>query len=205
MLRSGRLPESDLGHGLRVIDKNSQALSRLINDLLDMSSIMSGKMKIVREPVGLASALGEAARPCAAGESGRVAPKRSWEGPHIEVSARTRLVPVFGTVNNAVKFSREAGRRRASDARPGTGAGRGRFADEGRLPATPAHVSSDSVRRRSTTRAHGGLGIGIGSSELASAGGEVRPRARERVRKPLHSALPALAAAAPRAGHRATA
>ena len=56
-------------HGLSVIEKNSHALKRLINDLLDMSAILSGKMRMEELPVPLESVVREAVetvRPLAA-------------------------------------------------------------------------------------------------------------------------------------------
>ena len=47
--------------GVRIIEKNSQSLARLINDLLDMSSILSGKMRIERASVEIPSVVREAA------------------------------------------------------------------------------------------------------------------------------------------------
>src|SRR5207247_6416326 len=46
MIRSGILPAKETEHGLAVIERSSLALKRLINDLLDMSAILSGKMHI---------------------------------------------------------------------------------------------------------------------------------------------------------------
>src|ERR1044071_5613454 len=60
MIRNGLLPASEAAHGLEVIEKNSHALKRLINDLLDMSAILSGKMRMDQKPVALESAVREA-------------------------------------------------------------------------------------------------------------------------------------------------
>jgi PAS domain S-box-containing protein len=60
MMSGGQLAAEDMTHGLAVIGKNSQSLSRLINDLLDMSAILSGKMRIDTLPVSLRSVVGEA-------------------------------------------------------------------------------------------------------------------------------------------------
>jgi len=42
--------EKEAEHGLKVIEKNSHALKRLINDLLDMSAILTGKMRMEELP-----------------------------------------------------------------------------------------------------------------------------------------------------------
>ena len=188
MIRSGMLGEQEVGHGIAVIDKNSQLLSRLISDLLDMSSILSGKMRIERAPVELGSVVREAfetVRPLA--DSRRVALEVQTGGlSHIIVGGdRTRLVQVFwNLLSNAIKFSREGGRvvvRLAS----GEGRARVEVADEG-IGIEPEFLPHVFERFRqadmATTRAHGGLGIGLalvksfveahgGSVEVSSDGG----------------------------------
>jgi signal transduction histidine kinase len=68
MVRTGMLPPKEIEHGLAVIEKNSHALKRLINDLLDMTAILSGKMRMEELPVHLTRVVTEAietARPFA--------------------------------------------------------------------------------------------------------------------------------------------
>ncbi len=60
MIRNGMLPALETEHGLEVIEKNSLILKRLINDLLDMSAILSGKMRMEELPVPLAAVVREA-------------------------------------------------------------------------------------------------------------------------------------------------
>ncbi|HZT57270.1 MAG TPA: PAS domain S-box protein, partial [Pyrinomonadaceae bacterium] len=167
MIRSGLLGEGEVEKGISVIEKNSQLLSRLINDLLDMSSILSGKMRIERAPVELGSVVREAVetvRPLA--DSRRVALEIQTGGlSHVIVGGdRTRLVQVFwNLLSNAVKFSREGGRvvvRLAS----GEGRARVEVADDGEgiEPDFLPHVF-ERFRQADmgTTRHHGGLGIGL--------------------------------------------
>jgi PAS domain S-box-containing protein len=182
MIRSGRLGDEEVGRGVRVIEKNSQSLSRLINDLLDMSSILSGKMRIEREPVELASVLREAVetvRPQA--EARRVALEASLGGASPTVSGdRTRLVQVFwNLLNNAVKFSPEGGRVRVRLDSDGGREASVRIEDEGE-GITPDFLPHVFERFRQadmgTTRAHGGLGIGLAlvKSFVEAHGGAVR-------------------------------
>jgi CheY-like chemotaxis protein/two-component sensor histidine kinase len=181
MIRSGLLGESETAHGISVIEKNSQALSRLINDLLDMSSILSGKMRIERAPVELASVVREAVetvRPLA--DARRIALEVQTGGlsPVVIIGDRTRLVQVFwNLLNNATKFSREGGRiviRFAAE----NGAARVEVADEGDgiAPEFLPHVF-ERFRQADmgTTRTHGGLGIGLAlvKSFVEAHGGEV--------------------------------
>ncbi|HVG28180.1 MAG TPA: PAS domain S-box protein [Pyrinomonadaceae bacterium] len=171
----------DLRHGLAVIDKNSQALSHLINDLLDMSAIMNGKMRIDRLPVEIDSVLREAVETVRA-----QADKRGVEieispcaggGPAVE-GDRTRLVQVFwNLLSNAVKFSPDGGRVRVScdlDA----GGLRVRVEDEG-VGISQEFLPHVFERFRqadmSPTKLYGGLGIGLSlvHSFVEAHGGEV--------------------------------
>ncbi|MFL6255933.1 MAG: PAS domain S-box protein [Pyrinomonadaceae bacterium] len=179
MIRSGRLGEAETAQGVRVIEKNSQSLSRLINDLLDMSSILSGKMRIERAPVELAGVVREAAdtvRPQADARS--VLVEVQTGGPAVVSGDRTRLVQVFwNLLHNAVKFSREGGRVRV---RVGAldGTARVEVEDEGDGIASEflPHVF-ERFRQAdgSTTRVHGGLGLGLAlvKSFVEAHGGSV--------------------------------
>ncbi|MCA1632674.1 MAG: PAS domain S-box protein [Acidobacteria bacterium] len=168
MLRSGHINAPDTAHGLRVIDKNSQALSRLINDLLDMSSILSGKMRIESAAVDLGSVVREAVettRPLAEarGVSFDIAASEG-DAPFSVSGDRTRLVQVFwNLLNNAVKFSPQGGRVRI-EWRADDASARVEVSDEGQgiPPEFLPHVF-ERFRQAdgSTTRSHGGLGIGL--------------------------------------------
>ncbi|HEX8560478.1 MAG TPA: PAS domain S-box protein [Pyrinomonadaceae bacterium] len=179
MIRSGRLGGDETVQGIRVIEKNSQSLSRLINDLLDMSSILSGKMRIERAPVELSSVVREAAdtvRPQA--DARAVALDVETDGAAVVSGDRTRLVQVFwNLLHNAVKFSPEGGRVLV---RVGgrDGAARVEVEDDGSgiAPEFLPHVF-ERFRQADmgTTRAHGGLGLGLAlvKSFVEAHGGRV--------------------------------
>ncbi|HEX7314214.1 MAG TPA: PAS domain S-box protein [Pyrinomonadaceae bacterium] len=181
MIRSGRLGEPEVGQGVRVIEKNSQSLSRLINDLLDMSSILSGKMRIERAPVELSSVVREAAetvRPQADARSVAVEVQTGGPRPTVVSGDRTRLVQVFwNLLHNAVKFSREGGRVRVRVV-GGDGTARVEVEDDGSgiEPGFLPHVF-ERFRQAdmATTRAHGGLGLGLAlvKSFVEAHGGSV--------------------------------
>ncbi|HVF55138.1 MAG TPA: PAS domain S-box protein [Pyrinomonadaceae bacterium] len=175
MIRSGRISAADITQGLSVIDKNSQSLARLINDLLDMSSILSGKMRIERAPVEIEAVIRQAIE--------TVRPEAEKSGVGLEVTmcdddARadgdgqppsvsgdsTRLVQVFcNLLNNAVKFSEKGGHVRV-ECRADGGRMRVSVEDEG-IGIAPDFLPHVFERFRqadgSSTRAHGGLGIGL--------------------------------------------
>ncbi|HLL71934.1 MAG TPA: PAS domain S-box protein [Pyrinomonadaceae bacterium] len=213
MMGTGQLAPADIQHGLTIIAKNSQSLSRLINDLLDMSAILSGKMRIDTLPVPLDGAVKEAietVRPQAVKQDIRIelAPCEGLE--EVTVSGdRTRLVQVFwNLLANAVKFSPRGGRVKVVCEIAGGGAAHVRVEDEGEgiRPEFLPHVF-ERFRQQdmSTTKMHGGLGIGLalvksfveahGGTVAASSAGEGRG-SRFTVTLPLLQ-RPAVARAAP--------
>src|SRR5258708_4559950 len=103
------LTEKEMTHGLSVIEKNSYALKRLINDLLDMSAILSGKMRMEELPVSLEQVVREAVetvRPFADTRNiDLVVTFHDWQN-EIVSGDRARLVQVFwNLLHNAIKFS----------------------------------------------------------------------------------------------------
>jgi PAS domain S-box-containing protein len=184
MLSAGSAQGDELRRGLDVIDKNAQALSRLINDLLDMSAILNGKMRIDRLPVTDRHVLHEAVetvRPEAARrriEIELTADGDGGAGPLV-AGDRTRLGQVFwNLISNAVKFSHEGGRVRVRCA-ASDGEVRVEVEDEG-VGIAPEFLPHVFERFRqadmSTTKAHAGLGIGLAlvKSFVEAHGGAVR-------------------------------
>ena len=167
MIRNGILPDKETIHGLSVIEKNSYALKRLINDLLDMSAILSGKMRMEELPVSLEQVLRESVetvRPMAAARNIEIALNfHDWQN-EIVSGDRTRLVQVFwNLLHNAVKFSSPEGRVEvdveANELGPIV-----RIQDAGQgIAAEFLPFVFERFRQAdgSKTRAHGGLGLGL--------------------------------------------
>jgi signal transduction histidine kinase/ActR/RegA family two-component response regulator len=182
LLGGGQVAPADFEHGLEVISKNSQSLSRLINDLLDMSAILNGKMRIDRAPLHLDSVLHEAVE--------TVRTQADKRGVRIELSTcagtepavvagdRTRLVQVFwNLLTNAVKFSDDGGRVRVACERDGETL-LAHVEDEGVgiAPEFLPHVFDRFQQAdMSTTKLYGGLGIGLAlvHSFVEAHGGKV--------------------------------
>jgi PAS domain S-box-containing protein len=180
MLSLGPLPE-DVEHGLRVIRKNSETLSRLFNDLLDVASILSGKLRIERERLELCEVVREAVETCrtrAADRSVALEVEAESASPVPVSGDRTRLTQVVcNLLDNAVKFSPEGGRVRVRVGARG-GEARVEVADEGAgiAPEFLPHVF-ERFRQAdmATTRFHGGLGLGLAlvKSLVEAHGGRV--------------------------------
>ena len=60
LLMAGECSEAELKQGLEVIDRNSRSQVRIIEDLLDMSSILSGKVKLDMQRVELKAVIAAA-------------------------------------------------------------------------------------------------------------------------------------------------
>ena len=114
MIRNGILPDKETVHGLSVIEKNSYALKRLINDLLDMSAILSGKMRMEDLPMSLEQVVREAVetvRPFAATRNIDLVVTFHDCQNEIVSGDRARLTQVFwNLLHNAIKFSPSGGR-----------------------------------------------------------------------------------------------
>ena len=59
MLRSGRLSTSDVDHAVAAIDRNARLEVQLIEDLLDVSRMQRGRLRVRREPVDLVAVVTE--------------------------------------------------------------------------------------------------------------------------------------------------
>jgi PAS domain S-box-containing protein len=193
MMSGGQLAPQDIAHGLSVIGKNSQSLSHLINDLLDMSAILSGKMRIDTLPVSLGAVVSEAietVRPRAAKQNIRIEftpPAAAVAAEAVVSGDRTRLVQVFwNLLTNAVKFSPDEGRVRVA-CEIAEGQARVHVEDEGVGISTeflPFVFDRFRQQDMSTTKMHGGLGIGLalvksfveahGGTVAAASAGEAR-------------------------------
>jgi len=167
MIRNGILPDKETIHGLSVIEKNSYALKRLINDLLDMSAILSGKMRMEELPVSLEQVLREAVetvRPMAAERNIEIGLDFHDCQNEILSGDRTRLVQVFwNLLHNAVKFS-PPGARVEVDVEANELETTVRIQDAGQgIAAEFLPLVFERFRQAdgSKTRAHGGLGLGL--------------------------------------------
>ena len=162
-----QLPENAVSRrAIDSIDRNAHAQLVLINDLLDVSRVISGKLRMEQKPVdvaGVVSAAIEAIRPAARGReielSVTMAPLR------LEVlgdADRLQQI-VWNLASNAVKFTPRGGRVDVT-VEERKGAVHIVVSDTG-VGIDPAFLPYVFDRFRqgdsSTTRAQGGLGLGL--------------------------------------------
>ena len=167
MIRNDLLPQKEAAHGLQVIEKNSHALKRLINDLLDMSAILSGKMRMEQNPVPIDGAVREAVemvRTQASAHEVRLEIGLSNSRDAVVTGDRTRLVQAFSNLlDNAIKFSPQRGLVKIACEVNGDNA-IVRVEDKGRGISSeflPFVFERFRQEDGSKTRAHGGLGLGL--------------------------------------------
>jgi signal transduction histidine kinase/DNA-binding response OmpR family regulator len=166
LLRKKPPAGGDIQQGLTVIERNARVQTQLIADLLDMSRIISGKMRLdvqrVELPVVIEAAL-EAVRPAAEAREVRL---QSVLEPISEPvhgdPARLQQI-VWNLLSNAVKFTPKGGRVQVVLARVNSHV-EITVSDTGKgiKPEFLPHVferfrQADS----SAAREHGGLGLGL--------------------------------------------
>src|SRR5919198_1016925 len=112
MLRSGILDETSAARALEVIERNTTLLAQLIDDLLDLSRIVAGKLQLELRPVdlvGVIQAAIEAVRNAA--DNKQIALKvvvDSSAGPVVGDARRLQQV-VWNLLSNAIKFTPQHG------------------------------------------------------------------------------------------------
>lgn len=166
MLRDGVLDDARRVHAYEVIERSARAQAQLIEDLLDVSRIMAGKMRLEVRPVPLAPILEravEVVRPSADAKGIAVHVVLDSEvGPVLGDEGRLQQV-VWNLLTNAVKFTPKGGRVQLSLERVSSHVEIA-VADtgEGMDAAFVPHVF-DRFRQAdaSTTRAQSGLGLGL--------------------------------------------
>jgi signal transduction histidine kinase/ActR/RegA family two-component response regulator len=111
MLRSEKLPANQARHGIKVIERNARAQSQLIEDLLDVSRIVSNRLRVSREPVQLIDIVRDAldsVRPQAAAKA--IAIETIVADSALVLGDPRRLEQVVWTLAwNAVKFTEPGG------------------------------------------------------------------------------------------------
>nr|WP_246357135.1 GAF domain-containing protein [Pyxidicoccus fallax] len=187
ILRRKLLPaHADLHRGLDIIERSTHTQARLVDDLLDMSRIVTGKLRLQKQLVSPASfvlAAVDTLRPAADAASLRLKVELD-EPPGLVLGDPSRLQQVvWNLLSNAIKFTPPGGEIRVA-VRGSSGAVEVRVADTG-AGIKPEFMDQIFERFRqadgSTTRRYGGLGLGLsivrhlveahdGSIEAFSAG-----------------------------------
>jgi CheY-like chemotaxis protein len=105
--------EENLTHGLQVIERNVRAQTKLIEDLLDLSRITSGKLRLSTRPMNLASvieAASDALRPIVEDKGLSLEQQIEASEPMINGDADRMQQVVWNLLSNAAKFTPSGGR-----------------------------------------------------------------------------------------------
>jgi PAS domain S-box-containing protein len=166
LLRSGQLDAATAARAVETIDRNAKAQNQLISDILDVSRIVTGKLRLSMEPIQPGPAV-EAAldtvRPAAeAKEIELVSSLDPAAGPVLADPNRLQQV-VWNLLFNAIKFTPRGGR---VEARVGRADSRVEIAVQDTGPGIPPDFLPHVFERfrqgdSSSTRRHGGLGLGL--------------------------------------------
>ena len=166
LLSDDAMPEDRRRHAVNVIRRNADAQARLIEDLLDVSRIISGQMRLeVKsvEPVRVITAVIETVRPALDAKEIALEVVLDSDDPSVLGDEARLQQIIWNLLSNAVKFTPRGGSVRL-EAR--------RDADEVILSVRD---TGEGVEREflpfvfdrfrqadgSTTRLHGGLGLGL--------------------------------------------
>jgi signal transduction histidine kinase/ActR/RegA family two-component response regulator len=154
-------------HALDVIERNARAQLRLVEDLLDMSRVISGKLRLDLEPVAIehiVEAAIEVIEPSAA--AGRIAIRKDIRPglPAVDADFDRMQQAIWNLLSNAVKFTGAGGRIEVRLV-PGEGGGvELSIRDTGQgIAADFLPFIFDRFRQAdaSASRRHGGLGLGL--------------------------------------------
>jgi len=169
VLRTSPFDEGRCAHGLEVIERNVAAQAKLIEDLLDVSRIIAGKLRVTLRTIPLLSSIEtavEAMRPAAEAKGMSLDLMISPDVDHgalISGDAERLQQVGWNLVSNAIKFTPAGGKIVIAVGRV-AGAYQIKVTDTGKgiSPQFLRHVF-DRFRQddSSSTRAHGGLGIGL--------------------------------------------
>ena len=166
LLRLGKLSKADQDRALAIVERNAQAQSKLIEDLLDVSRIITGKLRIEFQPIQFAAVVKDVIdefRPAAEAKSiGIAVDVDDNVGPVLGDPTRMKQV-VGNLLSNAIKFTNEGGRIDIKLERVDERA-QLRIQDNGIGidPAVLPHIFERFKQADSSNvRAHSGLGLGL--------------------------------------------
>jgi signal transduction histidine kinase len=229
LMRLKQIQDAEMLWCRDVIERQAEHLTRLVDDLLDVSRITQGKIKLQKQTIEIADIVSravEAGRPLMDARRHALTVEVPSEPLYVEGDP-TRLSQVLGNLlNNAAKYTEDGGRIRLTVERCANPDGRSdvvlRVRDSGvGIPAEmlPKVFDLFTQVERTLDRAQGGLGIGLalvrrlvemhGGTVTAASEGEnqgsefvVRLPLAARAADAAEAPAPVSTSSAPRAGRR---
>jgi PAS domain S-box-containing protein len=166
VLRRSTSKSEDLANGLEVIERNARAQTRLVEDLLDIHRITAGQMRLDVQPVMpyvFVQAAVESARPAADARGVRIESILDPAAGPVSGDVNRLQQVVWNLVSNAIKFTPRGGRvqvvlRRVDSQVEISVIDTGVGIDANFLPHVFERFRQADA---SSTRKHGGLGLGL--------------------------------------------
>jgi len=180
LLRSRELDPGSAAKGLETIERNTRLQMRLIEDLLDVSRIITGKLALESVPVSVGQVVQASVTTLRLTAKQRGVALDCLEvAPAVVAGDSRRLEQVFSNlIGNAIKFTATGGRVDVRvEARRGEAIVTVRDSGRGIPPhALPLIFERFRQADGSTTRTHGGLGLGLAIVRhlVEAHGGRVR-------------------------------
>ena len=166
MLSSGRLDSEGAKHALEVVERNAWAQKQIIEDILDVSRVITGKLQLNLSPVDLVSVVDaalDAVRPAMEAKEIRIETLIDSSLRLISGDADRLQQVVWNLLSNAAKFTPAGGKIEISvNQDAGQVEIQVKDSGPGIDPVFLPHVF-ERFRQAdgSTTRTHGGLGLGL--------------------------------------------
>ncbi len=166
ILRSGESDRAEITEGMEVIERNARAQVRLVEDVLEISRIICGKIHLKWESVDLPAVIGAAtasARPAAAAKNIELRLQIEAMPTAILGDADRIQQVIWNLLSNAIKFTPENGHVTIRTLRVGEQSAV-EITDDGigiKADFLPFVFERFRQSDGSITRAHGGLGLGL--------------------------------------------
>jgi signal transduction histidine kinase/ActR/RegA family two-component response regulator len=166
LLRTGRLDEATAARAVETIDRNAKSQAQLIEDILDVSRMITGKLRLNNEPVDIASVINAAIDSVQLAIDSKDLKLEVTLNPsarHTLGDASRLQQVVWNLLANAIKFTPSGGHIEVKVERAGRNL-QIRVSDTGQgIGADFLPFIFDRFRQAdgTTTREHGGLGLGL--------------------------------------------
>ena len=166
MLDSESLDTSTIKQAVSVIRRNAEQQKRIVEDILDASRVVTGKLKVEVEPMSLMPVVQEAidsVRPAAAAKGIELSCSLDPRADEIHGDPHRLQQVIWNLLSNAIKFTPAGGRVKVEVERLLTHV-RVTMSDTGKgISPDFLPFVFDRFRQAdgSTTRQHGGLGLGL--------------------------------------------
>ncbi|MGI8835867.1 MAG: hybrid sensor histidine kinase/response regulator [Pyrinomonadaceae bacterium] len=166
LLRSGRLDEATIARAVETIDRNAKSQAQLIEDILDVSRMITGKLRLNNEPVDLAAVINAAidsVQLAADAKEIQLAVTLDPSARHTIGDSNRLQQVVWNLLANAIKFTSEKRHIEVKVERDGRYA-RLSVSDSGqgiRSEFLPFIFDRFRQADGTSTRQHGGLGLGL--------------------------------------------